>query len=131
MKKAFIPALLLALFVSPCTLVRAQTGPTAAPPAAAGPVYRFMQFIVVQGNNSYMSFAPAFVGQRIISMSNQYLSGAYSQKAQEKLLVQEDLVMRELESVSAAGWELVQVSTQVLGREQDQVRTTYLFRQLK
>jgi hypothetical protein len=133
MKRALVPALLLALSVLPLVPLHAQTTGPVPVPAAAGLAYQFMQFTALQGAPGYLSFSPEFNGQKVVKLDDVYMNQLYSARQRLTLQANEEVVMRWLQDITAAGWELVQVSSQPIQEVSNRefTLTKYLFRKAK
>jgi hypothetical protein len=131
MKKIWCSGLLGLAVVLLAPGAQAQQQPDGA--AATSQAYQYMQLAVLEGAPGYLSFSPEFNGQKIVKLEDVYMNQLYNAKFRQTLQGNEDKVMRSLQDVSAAGWELVQVSSQALKQADDRevTQTRYLFRKAK
>jgi hypothetical protein len=131
MKKIWRSGLLGLAVVLLAPAAQAQQQPVVA--AATGQAYQFMQLTVLEGAPGYLSFSPEFNGQKIVKLEDVYMNQLYNAKFRQTLQGNEDKVMRSLQDVSGAGWELVQVSSQAIRQadEREVTQTRYLFRKAK
>jgi hypothetical protein len=103
--------------------------------APSGPAraYQFMTLTATEGAPGYLSFSPEFNGQKIIKLEDVYTNQQYNDKVRLALQANEAKVMRLLEETTAAGWELVHVSSQSIRETtgRDMLQTRYLLRRAK
>lgn len=116
-----------------CVAVLLAFSAVAAAARARPPAYTFLTVTVIESpyhNASRLLLSPAFQGKTELELEDEWT--LVSKKDREHLQSNTVLINQTLSELSAAGWELVEVHTSLLGTGPATTTTTrYLLRQVK